>query len=58
MLMVQGYSDMEIACKMRISYQRVRQHKEKMLEQNNCTSVSELFAKYYLTYEKTEKKTI
>ena len=56
--MVQGYSDMEIACKMRISYHRVRQHKEKMLEQNNCTSVSELFAKYYLTYEKTEKKTI
>ena len=56
--MIHGYSDLEIARKMSISYQRVRQHKEKMLLQNNCASVSELFAKYYLTYEEKEKKAL
>lgn len=46
-LIIQGKTDSYISKQLGISYSGVRKHKEKMLEQNDCTSIWQLLGKYY-----------
>ena len=46
-LILEGKKTNEIAKFLCISYSGVLRHREKMLEQNNCHSMTELVAKYY-----------
>ena len=46
-LILAGKTSKEIAEHFCISYSGVIRHREKMLEQNNCHSMTELIAKYY-----------
>lgn len=46
-LILAGKTSKEIAENFCISYSGVLRHREKMLEQNNCHSMTELIAKYY-----------
>ena len=46
---LKGLSDVTIGKCLSITYSGVRRHREKMLLQNNCSSMLELIAKYYGT---------
>jgi DNA-binding NarL/FixJ family response regulator len=46
-LMLQGLKQREIGERMGMSVSGVKRHKEKMLLQNNCNSMTELLLKYH-----------
>ncbi|WP_366140992.1 helix-turn-helix transcriptional regulator [uncultured Desulfovibrio sp.] len=46
LLILDGFSNREIAVQLSISPSGVKRHREKMLLQNGCTSMMELVAKY------------
>lgn len=46
LLILEGFSNRQIAAQLSISPSGVKRHREKMLLQNGCTSMMELVAKY------------
>lgn len=51
-LHIKGYDYLEITCKLNLSYSTVRTHFNKMVLDNNCTTMRKLIAKYYAQDEK------
>ena len=47
-LIIIGLTNRQIATYLKISQSTVRKHKEKMLSDNECTSMIELVSKYYI----------